>query len=63
MAAMGPLDYPHYFFLNMVVETGGGLEHKNSFLTMSNRFVTRTRAVLHQLAEPGRRTSTSTTGT
>jgi predicted metalloprotease with PDZ domain len=43
VAAMGPFEYPHYFFLNMVVETGGGLEHKNSFLTMSNRFVTRTR--------------------
>ena len=42
-AAMGPLVYPHYYFLNMVVETGGGLEHRNSFLTMSNRFVTRTR--------------------
>jgi predicted metalloprotease with PDZ domain len=42
-AAMGSLVYPHYYFLNMVVETGGGLEHKNSFLTMSNRFVTRTR--------------------
>ena len=42
-AAMGPFEYPHYYFLNMVVETGGGLEHKNSFLTMSSRFVTRTR--------------------
>jgi predicted metalloprotease with PDZ domain len=42
-AAMGPFEYPHYYFLNMVVETGGGLEHKNSFLTMSNRYVTRTR--------------------
>jgi predicted metalloprotease with PDZ domain len=41
--AMGSLVYPHYHFLNMVVETGGGLEHKNSFLTMSNRYVTRTR--------------------
>lgn len=40
---MGPLLYPHYYFLNMVVDTGGGLEHKNSFLTMSSRFVTRTR--------------------
>ncbi|MCC7126785.1 MAG: M61 family metallopeptidase [Acidobacteria bacterium] len=40
--AMGPLLYPHYYFLNMVVDTGGGLEHKNSFLTMSNRFTTRT---------------------
>ena len=29
---MGPLPYPHYYFLNMVIETGGGLEHKNSFL-------------------------------
>jgi len=43
VATMGPFEYPHYHFLNMVVETGGGLEHKNSFLTMSNRFVTRTR--------------------
>jgi len=39
---MGPLPYPHYYFLNMVVETGGGLEHKNSFLTMSGRYTTRT---------------------
>jgi predicted metalloprotease with PDZ domain len=43
VAAMGPFEYPHYHFLNMVVETGGGLEHENSFLTMSSRFVTRTR--------------------
>ena len=42
-AAMGPFDYPHYFFLNMVTEAGGGLEHKNAFLTMSSRFTTRTR--------------------
>ena len=40
-AAMGSLPYPHYFFLNMVVDTGGGLEHKNSFLTMSGRYTTR----------------------
>ncbi len=39
---MGRLDYPHYFFLNMVVEQGGGLEHKNAFLTMSGRYTTRT---------------------
>jgi predicted metalloprotease with PDZ domain len=38
----GRYDYPHYFFLNMVTESGGGLEHKNSFLTMSSRFTTRT---------------------
>ena len=35
-------DYPHYYFLNMVTEASGGLEHKNSFLTMSSRFTTRT---------------------
>ena len=35
-------DYPHYYFLNMVTEAGGGLEHKNSFLGMSGRFTTRT---------------------
>jgi predicted metalloprotease with PDZ domain len=40
--AMGPLLYPHYYFINMVVDTGGGLEHKNSFLTMSGRYTTRT---------------------
>jgi len=42
-AVMGPFLYPHYYFLNMVVDAGGGLEHKNSFLTMSSRFATRTR--------------------
>lgn len=40
---MGAYPYPHYHFLNMVTGVGGGLEHKNSFLTMSDRFVTRTR--------------------
>ena len=35
-------DYPHYYFLNMVTEAGGGLEHKNSFLGMSGRYTTRT---------------------
>ena len=39
---MGSLPYPHYYFLNMVVEQGGGLEHKNSFLGMTGRFTTRT---------------------
>jgi predicted metalloprotease with PDZ domain len=41
---MGPLQYPHYHFLTMVVESGGGLEHKNSFLGMAGRFMTRTDA-------------------
>ena len=35
-------DYPYYYFLHLVTEAGGGLEHKNSFLTMSSRFTTRT---------------------
>lgn len=40
---MGSFAYPNYHFLNMVTGVGGGLEHKNSFLTMSDRFITRTR--------------------
>ena len=39
---MGPFQYPHYYFLTMVTESGGGLEHKNSFLGMGTRFPTRT---------------------
>jgi predicted metalloprotease with PDZ domain len=39
----GRFDYPHYYALNMIVEAGGGLEHKNSFLVMANRFTSRTR--------------------
>ena len=39
----GRFDYPHYYALNMIVDAGGGLEHKNSFLVMANRFTTRTR--------------------
>ena len=39
----GRIDYPHYHFLNMVVEAGGGLEHTNCCLVMTNRFTTRTR--------------------
>lgn len=39
---MGDFLYPHYHFLNLVVEAGGGLEHKNSFMGMSGRYTTRT---------------------
>ncbi|HUE85489.1 MAG TPA: PDZ domain-containing protein [Vicinamibacterales bacterium] len=39
----GRFDYPHYYALNLIVDAGGGLEHKNSFLVMANRFTTRTR--------------------
>ncbi len=37
----GVFDYPHYYFLNIVNDLGGGLEHKNSFLGMTGRFTTR----------------------
>jgi predicted metalloprotease with PDZ domain len=39
---MGSLPYPHYHFMTMVTEAGGALEHKNSYLGMTNRFATRT---------------------
>ncbi|MGQ0735953.1 MAG: M61 family metallopeptidase [Acidobacteriota bacterium] len=38
----GRYDYPHYYFLNVLNEASGGLEHKNSFLVMASRFTTRT---------------------
>lgn len=38
----GRHDYPHYYFLTVVTDQGGGgLEHKNSFLGMASRFTTR----------------------
>ncbi|MBY0495888.1 MAG: PDZ domain-containing protein [Cyanobacteria bacterium] len=40
---MGSLPYPHYHFMTMVTESSGALEHKNSYLGMTNRFATRTR--------------------
>ena len=39
---MGSLPYPHYHFMTMVTESSGALEHKNSYLGMTNRFATRT---------------------
>ena len=59
----GRYDYPHYYFLNLVTDAGGGLEHKNSFLSMSGRFTTRNRAAPISMAWAWSRTSTSTTGT
>jgi predicted metalloprotease with PDZ domain len=38
----GQLPYPVYYFLNVVVESGGGIEHKNCTLMMSTRWQTRT---------------------
>jgi predicted metalloprotease with PDZ domain len=39
----GDLPYDKYLFLNMLTESGGGLEHKNSTLIMTNRWTTHTR--------------------
>ena len=34
---MGSLPYPHYYFMTMVTEQSGALEHKNSYLGMTGR--------------------------
>lgn len=39
----GFFPYQRYFFLNMLVEAGGGLEHKDSTLLMTSRWTTRDR--------------------
>lgn len=39
----GGLPYDRYIFFNMITESGGGLEHKNSTVLMTNRWATRTR--------------------
>lgn len=39
----GSLPYPRYVFFNMITESGGGLEHKNSTVMMTSRWRTRTR--------------------
>ena len=39
----GFLPYDRYIFFNMITESGGGLEHKNSSVLMTNRWSTRTR--------------------
>lgn len=38
----GSLPYEHYHFFNLLVEAGGGLEHKDSTVLMSSRWATRT---------------------
>jgi len=42
-AMWGQLPYDKYVFLNMITESGGGLEHKNSVLMMTSRWATSTR--------------------
>ncbi len=39
----GAIPYDRYVFFNMLTETGGGLEHKNSTVLMASRWATRTR--------------------
>jgi predicted metalloprotease with PDZ domain len=39
----GFLPYDRYLFLNLLTESGGGLEHKNSSVLMGTRWATRTR--------------------
>ena len=39
----GSLPYAKYVFLNLIVESGGGLEHNSSMTIMSSRYTTRTR--------------------
>ena len=39
----GRLPYDRYVFFNLLVEAGGGLEHKNSTVLMASRWATRTR--------------------
>jgi predicted metalloprotease with PDZ domain len=39
----GSLPYDKYVFINMITESGGGLEHKNSTILMTSRWTTRTR--------------------
>lgn len=38
---MGPLPYERYLFLNLLLETGGGLEHKNSTVLFASRWAWR----------------------
>jgi predicted metalloprotease with PDZ domain len=44
----GQLPYDRFLFLNLIVETGGGLEHKNSLCVMTSRWAMRTRAAYLQ---------------
>ncbi len=43
LAFWGSLPYDKYVFLNVLTESGGGLEHQNSVTMMASRWATRTR--------------------
>jgi predicted metalloprotease with PDZ domain len=40
----GEVPYPHYWFLNLLTESGGGLEHDNSTVLMSSRWAQKQRS-------------------
>jgi predicted metalloprotease with PDZ domain len=42
-AVWGQIPYDKYIFFNLLTESGGGLEHKNSTVLMSSRWNTKTR--------------------
>jgi predicted metalloprotease with PDZ domain len=42
-AFWGTIPYERYLFINLITESGGGLEHTNSSVLMTSRFATRTR--------------------
>ncbi|HYU30727.1 MAG TPA: PDZ domain-containing protein [Thermoanaerobaculia bacterium] len=42
-AFWGLVPYPRYIFFNLLVETGGGLEHRDSSVLMESRWATRRR--------------------
>ena len=62
-AFWGSLPYDKYVFFNLLTESGGGLEHKNSTVLMSSRWATRTPGRLPRLARPGQPRISSTPGT
>ena len=43
VALWGSAPYPRYVFFNLLTETGGGLEHRDSTVLMSSRYRLRTR--------------------
>jgi predicted metalloprotease with PDZ domain len=45
--------YPRYVFFNMLTESGGGLEHKDSTVLMASRFATRSKATYTGAVEDG----------
>ena len=62
-AFWGSLPYEKYVFFNLLTESGGGLEHKNSTVLMASRWATRTRSSYLVVAQPREPRVSSTPGT